>query len=276
VPLGAGLSSSASLEVATAGALLAMASRTFEPVQLALLCQRAENDYVGMRCGIMDQYTAVMGRENFALELDCQRLTHRLIPISFEQAHPGERARLVLCDSLRKHELAASEYNRRRLECESALAALQPRLPTVRSLSGLSIAQLNAHATLLNDVQLRRARHVISENERVRLAAEALLAGELVQAGQLMYASHESLRDDYEVSCLELDCLVTAARESPGTYGARMTGGGFGGCTVNLVREDSIDRFERHVNLRYRETFGLEPRIYHCRSADGLRLEHAA
>lgn len=277
VPLGAGLSSSASLEVATAGALLAISGTRMDDTRIAVLCQRAENEFVGMRCGIMDQYIAVHGVAGFALQIDCDRLQHRVIPLSFESMPAGERARLVVCDTQIKHELASSEYNRRRSECEQALGLLRTSLPAARTLCDLSTRDLRANSHHLDATLLRRARHVVSENERVRSAADAMLAGDAARVGALMFASHDSLRDDYEVSCAELDCLVDAARGAPGVFGSRMTGGGFGGCTVSLVREDAVAEFGRRVSARYHDAFGAEPRLYRGDTADGLRiLDHAA
>ncbi|MBI3698541.1 MAG: galactokinase [Acidobacteria bacterium] len=248
VPLGAGLSSSAALEVAVAFALCGLAGATLPPVELALACQRAENDFVGMKCGIMDQFVAVLGRKDHALRIDCRSLDKRPVPLP-------EECSLVMVNTMVRHELAKSEYNRRRQECEQAAAQLD------RSLRDTTLAEAEALPQPLR----RRARHVIGENARV----EQFISAELDEKGELMYASHASLRGDYEVSCPELDFLVETARGIEGVVGARMTGGGFGGCAVNLVRSAAVPEFSRRIAIAYRQQFALEPQIYACHTADG-------
>jgi galactokinase len=257
VPLGAGLSSSASLEVATALALSSVSGIDVPRVDLVKLCQKAEHEFVGTRCGIMDQFVAVYGTSGHALMLDCRSLEYQLLPMP-------HNFRLVVCNSMVRHELAAGEYNRRREDCEEGVKLLQPHLPGIRALRDVEVADLEAWKHVLRATVYRRCRHVVTENQRVLAAAKALQSGETDRLGNLMYQSHASLRDDYEVSCKELDLLVDQASSRPGVCGARMTGGGFGGCTVNLLRGDAADSFKEHISRAYREATGIIPEIYVC------------
>ncbi len=271
VPLGAGLSSSAALGMAAALALTQSARRPLDPLTLATLCQRAENEFAGTRCGIMDPFTAAFGREGYALCLDCRTLTYRPVPLEAHQPSDAAAAapRLVICNTMIRHRLAASEYNKRRAECERGVAALARLLPHVRSLRDVTLDELRSARPRLDAVIFRRCRHVLTENARVAAAATALEDRDFQRFGQLMGDSHSSLCRDYEVSCDELDLMVRLARELDGVYGARMTGGGFGGCTVNLVREDAVEGFRRFMAERYRQATGQSPEIYVCESADG-------
>jgi galactokinase len=262
VPIGAGLSSSAAIEVATGYALLSISGHTIDRVELARLCQRAENEYVGMRCGIMDQFISCCGHAGQALLLDCRSLDYRLLPLD-------QQARLVICNTMVRHELASSAYNQRRAECEAGVRHLARALPHVRALRDVTLAELERHGRDLPEAVWRRCRHVISENARVMEAAAALERGDLWAFGRLMNESHRSLRDDYEVSSDELDLMVKLAGQVEGVYGARMTGGGFGGCTVNLVAAASIAQFERTVTQGYQQVTGRAPEIYVCTAAEG-------
>jgi galactokinase len=264
VPLGAGLSSSASLEVATALALAAVSGAHVPPLELAKLCQKAEHEYVGTLCGIMDQFVAVFGAAGHALMLDCRSLEYQLLVI------PPE-VRLVVCNSMVRHELAFGEYNLRRADCEEGVKLLQPHLPGIRALRDVAVADLEIWKEVLPERVYRRCRHIVTENQRVLEAAKALQGGETGQFGHLMYQSHASLRDDFEVSCKELDLLVEIASSSPGVLGARMTGGGFGGCTVNLVRADASNSFQEHLAQAYREATNIIPEIYVCEPAQGAQ-----
>jgi len=264
VPAGAGLSSSAALEVAVATALLDLAGVSLDPTTIARLCRRAENDVVGAAVGIMDQYTAVHARAGAALMLDCRALRHHPIPV------PSE-VRIVACNSMVRHSIADGEYNQRRAECAVAAAMLKERHPGVTSLRDADLLQLEESRERLGDVLYRRARHVISENARVILAAHALQTGDLAALGPLMADSHASLRHDFEVSVPELDLLVEAATGLAGVYGARMTGGGFGGCTVNLVHEASVEVFRGAVTERYEAATGRKPDIYVSGAAEAAR-----
>jgi galactokinase len=264
VPLGAGLSSSASLEVAVALALSEISGFNVPPLKLVKLCQKAEHDYVGTRCGIMDQFIAVFGAAGNALMLDCRSLEYQLLPIAPD-------LRLVVCNSMVRHELASGEYNRRRADCEEGVRLLQNFLPGIRALRDVGVSDLEGWKHLLPATIYRRCRHVVTENQRVMAAAEALRSSDADRFGHLMYRSHASLRDDYQVSCKELDLLVDLASSSPGVFGARMTGGGFGGCTVNLLRASVTGAFKEHIAQAYKEATGIIPEIYICEPAQGAQ-----
>jgi len=271
VPLGAGLSSSAALAVTAALALTQSVGRSLDPLTLATLCQRAENEFVGTRCGIMDPFTAAFGRGGYALCLDCRSLAYRPVPLDVRPLPNAAAApmRLVICNTMIRHRHAAGEYNRRREECERGVAALSRLMPRVRSLRDVTLEDLLEARGRLDEVIFRRCRHVVTENARVLAAAIALEDRDFQRFGQLMRDSHSSLCQDYEVSCDELDLMVRLALESDGVYGARMTGGGFGGCTVNLVREDAVERFRLFMAERYGQATGHRAEIYVCNSADG-------
>jgi galactokinase len=262
VPVGAGLSSSASLEVATSLALTRLSGIDLPRLELVKLCQRAEHEYVGTRCGIMDQFVVSFGAAGHALMLDCRSLDYELLPI------PPD-LRLVVCNSMVRHQLITGEYNLRRADCEMGVKLLQSHLPGVSALRDVAMGDLERREQALPERIYRRCRHVITENCRVRKAAGALKSADAGQFGQLMYESHASLRDDYQVSCKELDLLVDLASSSPGVYGARMTGGGFGGCTVNLVRADCAAAFKAHIAQAYQEATGIAPLAYICEPAQG-------
>ncbi len=262
VPMGAGLSSSASLEVAIAMALLSAAQAEVPPLDLVKICQRAEHEYVGTRCGIMDQFIAGFGKSGHALMIDCRTLQSEALNI------PAD-ARLVICNSMVKHNHAAGEYNRRRADCEAGVGILRNSIANVRALRDVSLAQLEAHGVELPEIVYRRCRHVISENQRVLDAAGALRSGDLPRFGQLMGASHRSLRDDYEVSCPEIDLLVEIASGCEGVYGSRMTGGGFGGCTISLVQSQAVEEVQRSILKKYNDATGIEAPIYVCSAAQG-------
>ena len=264
VPIGAGLSSSAALEVATAIALLGVSGLQLDRRETAAICQRAEHDYAGTKCGIMDQFISCFGEANHAILLDCRSL-------DFWPLRIAEGVRIVICNTMVKHELATGAYNRRRTECEAGVEFLRRYLPDIRALRDVTQAQFSAYGSDLPDVIRRRCRHVISENARVLEAADALRQSDLKRFGEFMAQSHLSLRDDYEVSCAELDLMVELANQCRGVYGARMTGGGFGGCTVNLVETDAVDDFKSTVARRYQEQVGLQPDIYVCTAAEGAR-----
>ncbi|MGD0187395.1 MAG: galactokinase [Roseiarcus sp.] len=263
VPIGSGLSSSAALEVSTGYALLDLAGIAVDRTALALSCQRAENEFVGMRCGIMDQFVSCHGAAGHALLLDCRSLTFRLAPIA-------PSVRLVICNSMVRHELAAGEYNLRRAECERGVALLKPALPAIRALRDVGMAELAAHETALPELTFRRCRHIVTENDRVLCAGAALDAGEVEEFGRLMNASHVSMRDDYEISCRELDILVELAWRVEGVLGSRMTGGGFGGCTVSMVRADAVERFRASLAAGYLAATGIACEVLVCSPGDGV------
>jgi galactokinase len=262
VPIGSGLSSSAAIEVATGYALSETAGASIDRRELALLCQRAENEFVGMRCGLMDQFISCFGQAGQALMLDCRSLDYKLLPLP-------PAVRLVISNTMVKHELASSEYNARRAECEEGVRLLAQMLPNVRALRDVTVDELEQFGRNLPETVYRRCRHVVSENARVIEATAALEQENLSAFGHLMHESHRSLRDDYEVSCLELDLMVELANRVEGVYGARMTGGGFGGCTINLVRADRVDVFTESVASGYEKATGRQPEIYVCSAAQG-------
>ena len=264
VPIGAGVSSSAALEVAAGFALLANSGITIDGTQLALCCQKAENDFVGTRCGIMDQLASACCVRDHALLLDCRSLEFRTVPLP-------AGVRLVICNSMVKRELAASAYNTRRAECEEGVRILAKRFPDVRALRDVTMEQLEVCQAALPEIVYKRCRHVVSEDERVILAADALEHNRLDELRDLMAESHRSLRDDYEVSCAELDLLVELASQAKGVHGARMTGAGFGGCTINLVNSEAVAEFQRRISTEYERRIGLKPDIYVCDAADGVR-----
>jgi len=265
VPMGAGLSSSASIEVATALALAEESGLSIDRPHLARICQQAENDFVGMRCGIMDQFISLHGRANHALMLDCRSLDYELVPIP-------ESVKLVICNTGVKHTLAGGEYNQRREECEEAVRSLQKALPKIRALRDVTMGQLEEHRELLSEVLYKRAKHIVTENGRVLNSVKALRAGDLRQFGKYMAESHVSLRDLFEVSCAELDLMVDLANREPGVYGARMTGGGFGGATINLVEARHAAGFAESVAKGYQKETGITPVVYICMPADGASL----
>ncbi|MCU1286073.1 MAG: UDP-galactose 4-epimerase [Acidobacteriales bacterium] len=267
VPIGAGLSSSAALEVSSGMALLENVGYgmkgILELTKLALMCQRAENEFVGARSGIMDQFISCHGREGHALMLDCRSL-------QFTEVPTPDSATIVICNTMVKHSIASGEYNTRRAECEKAVKQLASKILGLRSLRDLTLEQLDAHRELISEVLYRRAHHVVTENLRVQEAAAALEKGDLGEFGKLMRESHVSLRDDYEVSSKELDAMVEIALQQPGVFGARMTGGGFGGCTVNLVESAAVAGFRSAVARGYRQRTGIEPQLYVSEPSDGV------
>ncbi|HTU42932.1 MAG TPA: galactokinase, partial [Candidatus Aquilonibacter sp.] len=265
VPMNAGLSSSAALEVAAALALLRLTGGTLSSVELARLCQRAENEFVGARCGIMDQFSSVSGRAGHAIRLDCRSLESSYVPLL-------NSVEVVISNTMVKHSVAAGEYNLRRAECEQCVKYFKSRNSGITSLRDLSDEDFGKYGAELSDILRRRCRHVITENSRVLRAASALESKDPETMGRLMYESHASLRDDYQVSCPELDLMVDLARNLPGVYGSRMTGGGFGGCTVSLVEKDAVEKFKSEISDRYERATGIRPEIYVTTLVDGATL----
>ncbi len=263
VPLGAGLSSSAALEVATGYALLSNSGLTVDLTRLALAAQKAENDFVGMRCGIMDQFIACHGAEGHALLIDCRSLERRLVPID-------AGVRLVISNTMVHHEHAAGEYNLRRHDCEEGVRRLSAALPGIKALRDVTLEDLERHKDLLTPVIYRRCRHVVSEDERTVRAADALAAGDVALFGQLMDESHVSMRDDFEISCREVDQMVELNRAVDGVYGARMTGGGFGGCTISLVEAGAVAVFREGVAKGYQAATGIKPQIFTSSAGAGV------
>ena len=259
LPVGSGLSSSGALEVAGAVAMLAARGIEMPPLEIARLCQRAENVFVGARTGIMDQFTALTARGGNAMLLDCRSMQDEQVPL------PDGRYAWLLADSRVRHELAASAYNQRRAECEAAAKAL--------GVASLRDASENDLDRIENTVEQHRARHVVTENARVQEAADALRRRAPRGLGPLLYASHESLRLDFAVSCRELDCLVELAAGTPQVIGARMMGGGFGGCVLVLVESAGLDDLEQHLAEGYADEFHKTPEFYRVRSVDGAMPE---
>ena len=264
VPLGGGLSSSAALEVATATLLETITGQTLDPVEKALLCQQAEHQYAGVPCGIMDQFISVMGRKDHLLLLDCRSRKTELVPMS------DPSVAILVTNTNVKHELTGGEYAQRRAQCEAAAKTLG-----IASLRDATAAALEQAKTRMDPVVFRRARHVIGEIERTPRAAQAIRVSDWTRAGQLMYASHDSLRDDYEVSCAELDAVVEIARgigPKGGVFGCRMTGGGFGGCTVALVKTDAVDAITKKIGGDYKRKTGIAATIFESRPAAGATM----
>ena len=253
--LGAGLSSSAALETATTLALQSLFDFEMSRVDVATLCQRVEHRYANVMCGIMDQFASGLGRSNHALLLDCRTLSHVNISTNLD------KYRIAIISSEVKRELASSAYNDRRLQCEEGVALFRQFDPTIASLRDVTPDLFDAYGDQLSEIVFQRCRHVITENARVLDASTALAAGDLTEFGRLMTASHSSLRDDFEVSCDELDCLVDIANGTEGVLGSRMTGAGFGGCTVTLIHMDAIETLRANL-LPYNDRFGLNPEMF--------------
>ena len=260
VPIGSGLSSSAALEVCAATLMVALSDHSITPVEMADLCRRVENEFVGVQSGIMDQFIATLARGGNALLIDCRDLSYRHVPMP-------RGATIVVCDTTKRRGLVSSEYNRRRAECEEAAREMGVRL--LREISPAEFARLQV---TLPPTVAKRARHVISENARVLEAVEAMAENDLSRLGRLINESHSSLRDDYQVSSPELDLLVEIARAQTGCLGARLTGAGFGGCTVNLVEDAHVQAFSQSVAREYQARTGLQAPVYICQAAPGAGL----
>ena len=268
VPMNAGLSSSAALEVAVGYGLLDQAGHPIDRTALALACQEAEHEFAGTRCGLMDQVIACHGRAGHALMLDTRTLDMAWLPVP-----PG--LAVIVCNTMTKHVLATDGYNERRADCETGVRALAIRRPGIRALRDVTLDDLETNRDALDERVFRRCRHVVTENARVWSAAGALRAGDFEAAGELMRASHLSMRDDFEISTPEVDAMVDSAMRAEGTIGARMTGGGFGGCTVNLVRADKAAAFAADVRASYEAATGRVPEIYTCVASDGAGRDDA-
>jgi galactokinase len=266
VPFGAGLSSSASVEVATAMALLALANFTLTPAEIALLCQRAENNYVHSPCGIMDQFVITSAHAGHALLINTRDLTFEHLPMN-----QGALAdtQIVICNSMVKHSVATGEYGVRRRELEEGQAVLRSTYSSLRDLGDATLTQLESVQSQISPEAFLRCRHVVTENARVRSAREAMFAGDPTALGKLMLAAHVSYRDDFAASCEEVDFLVDTAATLPGCFGARLTGGGFGGCTVNLVATDQAESFATSLKQAYKTHLNIEAQTYICAAVDG-------
>lgn len=268
VPRASGLSSSAALEIATAKGLMVAAGQenALTGTQIAKAAQHAENQFVGVNCGIMDQFISVLGAENHALLIDCRSLDYKLVPFP-------ENAALVIGNTKASRSLAGSAYNQRRQECETGVALLQKVLPNIRALRDVTSQQLAEHKALLPEIVYRRCRHVVGEDERVLQTVDALARNDLIEVGRLMNASHESLRYDYEVSSDALDIMVEAMRGARGCYGARLTGAGFGGCAVALVEPGAEQGVADAIFEKYPKATNIWPEVYTTRASTGARVE---
>lgn len=267
IPFGAGLSSSAALEIAVGYALASLGNNTIDERELAFAGQEVEHEFFGVQSGIMDQFASALSLEGHVMLIDCRTFEVEHIPLQLNDLM------LVVCDTGVKHDLAATAYNQRRLECQEGVALLGDRVPGINALRDVTFEDLATHSEVLPPLILKRCRHVVSENDRTLRAAAAIRSDDLAALGRLMFESHDSLRDDYEVSCIELDTLVEIALEIPGVVGARMTGGGFGGCTINLIAKASYPEFERKTRDSYASAFGRDPSIFEVKASNGAGIE---
>ena len=266
IPNGAGLSSSASIEVLTAVILKSLFNLDIDMVEMVKYCQIAENKFIGVNSGIMDQFAVGMGKKDNAILLDCNTLNFTYVPVKLKDMS------IVIANTNKKRGLADSKYNERRSSCEEAVAVLNKNGVNIKYLGELTVEEFNKVKHFIKDEeQLKRATHAVTENERAKVAVEFLKKDDIKTFGELMNKSHISLRDDYEVTGLELDSLVEAAWEEVGTVGARMTGAGFGGCTVSIVKNSEVDNFIKNVGKKYKEKTGLEASFYIANIGDGAR-----
>lgn len=270
VPHGSGLSSSAANEVSTALCFATFSNekngidKKIDMIEMAKISQKAEREYAGVNCGIMDQFASSMGKENHAIFLDCKNLDFTLVPLEL-----GDK-KIVISNTNKKHALGSSKYNERRAECEKGLEMLKAAMPEKNCLGEISKEEFDAHKHLItDDVVLKRVSHVIEEDDRVLKAIDALKDGDIEKFGNLMNSSHDSLRDNYEVTCFELDTMVEEARKIKGVLGSRMTGAGFGGCTVSIVEGSSVDEYIEKVGKNYEEKTGIKPDFYVTETGDG-------
>jgi galactokinase len=266
IPVGAGLSSSAAIENGFAFALNHLFNREKSRIELAKMAQKAEHEYAGVQCGIMDQFAGMYGKKDHAVKLDCRTLDYEYANVNLDDYS------LILCDTKVKHKLASSEYNIRRKECETGVHVLQRVNPDIHALRDVNVDFLEQHKKTLDSVVYKRCAYVIKENIRVKEAFNALQNNDLMEFGQLMYQSHEGLRDEYEVSCKELDLLFDLAVKSDEVIGARMMGGGFGGCTINLVKTSQIESFSAKITRAYHDATGVTPGIITVTVDDGTAM----
>ena len=266
IPIGAGLSSSAALEAGLAFALDKIFDLGIGKLDLVKLSQKAENEFVGVQCGIMDQYINIFGKEGNALRIDCRSLEYQYFPFEFDNIS------IVLFDSNVSHSLFTSEYNKRRQECSDGVKVISGDHPDVKSLRDVTCDLIGQYKSKLNPNVYKRCKYVVEENNRLLQACDALVSHDLKLFGSLMYSTHEGLSKDYEVSCNELDYLVQVAKEYPAVYGSRMMGGGFGGCTINLVENDAIDLISKEITEKYKQKFGLQAKTYVTKISSGTNI----
>ncbi|MFC2086944.1 galactokinase [Bacteroidota bacterium] len=263
IAIGAGLSSSAALEVGIANSINDIFGYGLEKMELIKMAQIAEHEYAGVMCGIMDQFASMNGKNNHVLKIDCRSFEFEYFPLELADY------RIVLCDTLVKHSLASSEYNTRRKECETGIEIIKKYKPQVNSLRDISLDTLKGHQHKIDPIVFKRCKFVIEENQRLEDACKALIDRDLKSFGEKMYGSHYGLRDEYEVSCKELDYLQEYAENHTGVIGARMMGGGFGGCTINLVKLNNVDSFAMEISEAYKNKFNIEPRTFVVKIEDG-------
>ena len=266
IPLGAGLSSSAALEAGLAFALNHIYNLKIDKLELVKLSQKAENEFVGVNCGIMDQYINIFGASQKVLKIDCRSLEYEYHPFI------SDDLRIVLCNTMVTHSLAGSEYNTRRAQCEAGVKVLRQYNPAIKSLRDVSLELLLSHKADLDEVTYRRCKYVVEENERVEKACADLEKNDFASFGKRMYQSHNGLSKEYEVSCEELDYLVDLTGDMPEVLGSRMMGGGFGGCTINLVRIDFVEKFAKNVESSYELKYGRKPLVYICKIEEGTHI----
>ena len=267
IPLGAGLSSSAAIECGILFALNELNQIGLTRPELARIAQKAENNFVGMNCGIMDMFASLMGRAGSAIKLDCRSLQYEYIPIL------ADNTSILLCDTGVKHQLVDSEYNKRRQECEEGVRHLRTVYPEIKSLRDINLEMLLSEKKQLSSVIYQRCKYVIEENERVLSACKILKETGLTGLGTLLYASHAGLRDDYQVSCPELDFLIDQSLAGDTFFGARMVGGGFGGCTLNVLKKDSVSEFQAFISKAYLKKWGRELRMWEVKITDGVEID---
>ncbi len=266
VPIGAGMSSSAALEGGVLFGLAELNGWDIPPVEMAKIAQKAENEFVGVQCGIMDQFASLNGKEGYALKLDCRSLDCEYFPFNRDDIQ------IVLCDTQVRRELASSEYNVRRQQCEQGVEILQQWNSEIESLRDVELSLLFQHEKDMDPTIFKRCKYVVEENKRVVQACNDLRQGAMDSFGQRMYQSHAGLRHEYEVSCEELDVLVDIARDLKGVFGARMMGGGFGGCTINVVQEDHVESFTKQVKEKYQQQMDKEIKVYQTKVSSGTHL----
>ncbi len=267
VPLGAGMSSSAALECALATGLNYIYGGQLDKLQLALVAQKAEHNFAGVNCGLMDQYASIFGKTDSVIKLDCRSQKHEYFHFDFSEFN------LILCDTNVKHSLASSEYNTRRAQCEQGVAEIKKQHPSIVNLRDVTPDFLYEFRTKLDPIIYNRCSYVVEENLRVEKACQSLLKNDFTSFGELMYQSHYGLKDKYEVSCKELDVLVEYTKNNADILGARMMGGGFGGCTINLIKRSGVDAFISETAIKYNKEFGLEMKAYVVKIGDGARVE---
>ncbi len=268
IPIGAGMSSSAAIEAGLAFILNEVFQLGMERPEIARIAQKSENEFVGVRCGIMDQFANLLSKGKSVFRLDCRSLEYSYYPFMREDL------KFVLCDTQVKRKLASSEYNVRRQQCEAGVKVVREHVPAVRSLRDVTFDMLNSYKNELDPIVYKRCHYVLDENQRVELACDCLEHGDYYRFGALLYESHKGLRDEYEVSCPELDMLVEHASEIDGVLGARMMGGGFGGCTLNLVQKEALNEFEEKISTEYLRKTGKKAEIYECDLVVGTDIVH--